>query len=70
MIEQMMTDKDKIDLKYIMVTHSLAHQQASFMMRIITQAINPKQIIESHAGCVITIHSGIGTIGLTYIVKE
>ena len=70
MIEQMMLDKEQIDLKYIMVTHSLAHQQASFMMRIITQAINPKQIIESHAGCVITIHSGIGTIGLTYIVKE
>lgn len=70
MIEEMMKDQGNIDLKHIMVTHSLAHQQASFMMRIIKQALSPKEIIESHAGCVITIHSGIGTIGLTYIVKE
>lgn len=70
MIEHMLLDRQKIDLNYVMVTHSLAHQQAKFMMRIINAAIKPKQIIESHAGCVITIHAGVGTIGLTYIVKE
>lgn len=69
MVNEMMLSQGSIDLKYIMVNHSLAHQQASFMMKIIEQAIHPDQIIESNAGCVISIHSGLGTIGLTYIVK-
>ena len=60
---------DKVDLDYVMITHSLADKHAIYMMDHVKQKLNPKQLIESHAGCVISSHCGAGTIGILYIER-
>lgn len=63
-------DQDNLDLDYVMITHSLAHKQALYMIDKIKSRMNVKEIIESEAGCVISAHCGAGTIGILYIVKS
>ena len=62
--------KNNIDVDYIMVTHSLAHKHAIYMMDKINQICQPKQLLENFAGCVISSHCGPGTIGILYIVRS
>lgn len=59
----------KVDLDYVMVTHSLADKHAIYMMDLVKNKLNPKHLIESHAGCVISSHCGEGTIGILYIER-
>ncbi len=63
-------DKDNLDLEYVMITHSLAHKQAQYMIDKVNERVEVKTLIESTAGCVISAHCGAGTIGILYIVKE
>ena len=70
MLEDCFNLGDRLDLDYIMITHSLADKHARFMIEKVREVLNPKQIIESHAGCVISSHCGEGTIGILYIEKE
>jgi len=60
---------DRVDLDYVMITHSLADKHAIYMMDHVKSRLNPKQLIESHAGCVISSHCGAGTIGILYIER-
>jgi len=60
---------DNLDLDYVMITHSLADKHATYMMNLVKERLNPKQLIESHAGCVISSHCGAGTIGILYIER-
>lgn len=63
-------DKDNIDLDFVMITHSLASSSYDYMQGKVLEKIQPKNLIESHAGCVISSHCGEGTIGILYIVKS
>jgi len=67
MLEDYLALGDNIDLDYVMVTHSLADKHAIYMMDVVKEKLNPKHLIESHAGCVISSHCGEGTIGILYI---
>lgn len=69
MLEDYFALGDKVDLDYVMITHSLADKHAIYMMDIVKQKLNPKHLIESHAGCVISSHCGEGTIGILYIER-
>ena len=69
MLEEYLSLGDKIDLDYVMITHSLADKHAIYMMDIVKNKLNPKHLIESHAGCVISSHCGEGTIGILYIER-
>lgn len=69
MLEDCFSLGKHLDLDYIMITHSLADKHAKFMIDKVREVLNPKQIIESHAGCVISSHCGEGTIGILYIEK-
>lgn len=69
MLEEYFNLDDHVDLDYVMVTHSLADKHAKYMMDIVKEKRNPKHLIESHAGCVISSHCGEGTIGILYIER-
>jgi DegV family protein with EDD domain len=69
MLEDYFALRDHVDLDYVMVTHSLADKHAIYMMEQVKQKLNPKHLIESHAGCVISSHCGKGTIGILYIER-
>lgn len=62
--------KDNLDLDYIMITHSLAPKDVSYLKENILSTFTPRNLIESQAGCVISSHCGKGTIGILYLVKE
>ena len=70
MLEEYSELGDKVDLDYVMITHSLADKQAEFMEEYVRSNLNPKNLIISTAGCVISSHCGAGTIGILYIEKE
>ena len=62
--------KDNLDLDYVMITHSFAEKQAAYMREKVKSKMKVENLIESHAGCVISAHCGAGTIGILYIVKS
>lgn len=71
MLEDYFMLYDKIDLSYVMITHSMAEKSAGYMKdKIIENNKMPKQLLETQAGCVISTHCGKGTIGILYILKE
>lgn len=69
MLDEYLELGKKVDLDYVMITHSLADKHALYMMDIVKTKLNPKHLIESHAGCVISSHCGEGTIGILYIER-
>jgi len=70
MLEEYVNEGKNVDLDYVMITHSLADKQAEYMTDYVKEQLNPKKLIISNAGCVISSHCGAGTIGILYIVKE
>ena len=69
MLEDYVSLGDQVDLDYVMITHSLADKHATYMIDYVNTHLKPKQLIESHAGCVISSHCGEGTIGILYIER-
>ena len=69
MIEDYAALYDKIDLDYVMITHSIAEKSATYMKEKVSEIGLPKQLLETYAGCVISTHCGRGTIGILYILK-
>lgn len=69
MLEEYKEQIDEIDDEFVMITHSIAPKQAVYMIDYVKSVSNPKNIIESNAGCVISSHCGEGTIGILYIMK-
>ena len=62
---------DRIDKDYVMITHSLAEKSSQYMKQHITDhGKMPNQLLETHAGCVISTHCGKGTIGILYILND
>lgn len=69
MIDDYASLYDKIDLEYVMITHSLADKSAVYMKEKVAEIGMPKNLYETFAGCVISTHCGKGTIGILYILK-
>lgn len=67
MIDDLVKVKEKIDKHYVFITHSIADDSFNYIKEQLTDKIEVKQIIEGHAGCVISSHCGKGTIGILYI---
>ena len=69
MLDDIITNKDNVDLDYIMVTHTYADEEA-VMLKEKLEAEFPNATVEiTTAGCVISAHCGKGTIGILYILK-
>ena len=69
LLKQIYDDKDNLDLDYVMVTHSIAPESATYLLKELKENIPAKHIYETQAGCVISSHCGKGTIGILYITK-
>lgn len=70
MLDDFFAEKDKLDLEYVMITHSEANRHAKYMKEKINSKVKVKHLLETYAGCVISSHCGSGTIGVLYLVKE
>ncbi len=69
MINDLIKLKEDVDLEFIYITHSLADKSFDYMKEKILNELTPTNLIEGHAGCVISSHCGKGTIGVLYITK-
>lgn len=69
MINDMLSEADDIDKDFMMITHSLASEDAQWMREEIENNIKIKNLYETPAGCVISSHCGKGTIGVLYLLK-
>ncbi len=63
-------DKDNIDEDMMTITHCLADEDAEYLKNKIPTIINHNNLMETHAGCVISTHCGPRCIGILYILKE
>lgn len=70
MLEDFFALGDKIDLDYVMITHTKSDENATYMIQKVKEKVKPKHLIVSNAGCVISSHCGPGTIGILYIEKK
>lgn len=67
MISDLLALENKIDKSYIFITHSVANNSYEYILSEIKDKVQVTNIIEGHAGCVISSHCGKGTIGILYI---
>ena len=59
-----------VDMDQIMVTHAGVDQaNLDYLVRELSQIVEAKKIVVTHAGGVISSHCGYGTIGVLYIRK-
>lgn len=63
-------DKDNIDEDMMTITHCLADEDAKYLKEKIPTIIDHKNLVETHAGCVISTHCGPRCIGILYILKH
>ncbi len=69
MIDEVLAVKDEIDPDFMMITHSLANENADYIRSELKDKIAIKNLYETDAGCVISSHCGKGTIGILYIMQ-
>ena len=69
MVDMLKQDLNSLDLGTVMITSSIAPESEKYLYEKLSQIIDPKHIMVTHAGCVISSHCGPGTIGILYIIK-
>ena len=70
LLEYLEEDKDNIDEDLLTITHCLADEDAQYLLEKVPTIIDHKNIMETHAGCVISTHCGPRCIGILYILKH
>lgn len=70
MLNDIIENKDKVDLDYIMVTHTYADDEAKELQAKLKEVFPTANVEITEAGCVISSHCGKGTIGILYILKQ
>ena len=69
MLNDIIENKDNVDLDHIMITHTYADQEAEILKNKLIEIFPNARINITTAGCVISSHCGKGTIGILYILK-
>ena len=69
MIEDIVANKENLDLDCVMITHTYASEEAEYLRQKLEELIPEAHLEITDAGCVISSHCGKGTIGILYIVK-
>lgn len=70
MLEDIISNKEKVDLEHIMITHTYADEDEKYLREKLAQEFPNANIDTTTAGCVISSHCGKGTIGILYIINE
>ena len=63
-------DKDNIDEDMMTITHCLADKDAEYLKNEIPNIVSHNNLMETHAGCVVSTHCGPRCIGILYILKH
>lgn len=69
MLNDIIENKDNVDLDYIMITHTYADEEALELQATLKDIFPTANVEITNAGCVISSHCGKGTIGILYILK-
>lgn len=69
MLDNVIGDKDNIDLDRIIVTHSVGSEDSKYLEDKLKKNIKVKNVLITVAGCVISSHCGPNTIGIIYLNK-
>ena len=69
LLNSVLKEKGTIDLRRIMVTHSMSDEDAKFLKKQLESSVNADEILITDAGCVISSHCGQNTVGILYIDK-
>ncbi|MEC9485249.1 MAG: DegV family protein [Candidatus Izemoplasma sp.] len=69
MVNETISNQDKIESDYIMITHSKAEKNADYIRQNVVNNMSVNNLLETKAGCTISTHCGAGTIGILYIEK-
>jgi len=69
MLDELILVLDQVDPEFVMVTHSVANDAATYAIEKLLGLNYFKNVYETEAGCVISTHCGKGTIGILYIMK-
>lgn len=65
-----MANEGKVDLEYVFITHTMAQKMHDYIKeKVVASGLPIKNLLESHAGSVISSHCGPGTIGILYLEK-
>lgn len=70
LLDYVKADLDNLDPDNIFITHSLADEDAKYLMGELKKMVKVNNIYETKASGVISTHCGPRTIGILYIVKE
>ena len=70
MLDDVIKEKDNVDLDHIMVTHSMADEDAQYLISELSKHFDKDIIMETRASGTISTHCGPRTIGILYIAKE
>ena len=63
-------DKDNLDPDMMTITHCFADEDAKYLREEITNMVGEFNLMETHAGCVISTHCGQRCIGILYILDH
>ena len=70
MLEEVVSNAEKIDLDCISVTHCLADEDAEYLKAELGKVFDPSIITENRASIAISAHCGPRTIGILYILEK
>lgn len=69
MLNDIISNKENVDLDHIMVTHTYADEEAIELKNRLKEEFPAANVNITNAGCVVSSHCGKGTIGILYISK-
>ncbi len=65
-----MAKEGKVDLEYVFITHTMGQRMHDYMKeKVVESGLPIKNLLEGHAGSVISSHCGPGTIAILYLEK-
>jgi len=70
LLEDFKANLERIDLDRVIVTHAACPDDASYLKEQIEAIAQPKEVLITTAGCVISSHCGPETVGVIYLEKE
>ncbi|MCH5180005.1 MAG: DegV family protein [Erysipelotrichales bacterium] len=62
-------DAGKVDLGTVTITHACSDEYCEYIVQKLSEFMDPKYLLPTYAGCVISSHCGPKCIGILYIEK-
>lgn len=70
LVEDFSANLPNIDLDRVIITHAACPEDALYLKSKIEAIGNPKEVLITNAGCVISSHCGPQTVGIIYLTRD